>query len=109
MSDFIVLATAEDVAEAAAAEIAEALRGGARSLVLAAFISLGLAAPAVESLTDRRRGSNGPIPDAPSAHRPETRADDAGEVRTEARPRTEDRACPNPSFSSKGSPSASAP
>src|SRR5438094_6354847 len=35
MSDFIVLATAEDVAEAAAAEIAEALRGGARSLVLA--------------------------------------------------------------------------
>jgi len=35
LSDFIVLATAEDVAEAAAAEIAEALRGGARSLVLA--------------------------------------------------------------------------
>ena len=56
--------------------------------------TLGLAAPAVESLTDRRRGSNGPIPDAPSAHRPETRADDAGEVRTEARPRTEDRAIP---------------
>ena len=35
MSEFIVLATAEDVAAAAAAEIAEALRDGARSLVLA--------------------------------------------------------------------------
>jgi 6-phosphogluconolactonase len=34
LSDFIVLATAEDVAEAAAAEIAEALRDGARTLVL---------------------------------------------------------------------------
>src|SRR5438094_7190131 len=35
MAEFTVLATAEEVAEAAAAEIAEALRGGARSLVLA--------------------------------------------------------------------------
>ena len=35
MSEFIVLATAEDVAEAAAAEIADALRDGARTLVLA--------------------------------------------------------------------------
>ena len=34
MADFTVLATAEEVAEAAAAEIAEALRGGARTLVL---------------------------------------------------------------------------
>lgn len=35
MADFRVLATAEEVAKTAAAEIAEALRGGARSLVLA--------------------------------------------------------------------------
>ena len=35
MAEFTVLATAEEVAEAAAAEIADALRGGARSLVLA--------------------------------------------------------------------------
>ena len=35
MSEFTVLATAEEVAEAAAAEIAEALRGGAQTLVLA--------------------------------------------------------------------------
>ncbi len=35
MAEFIVLATAEEVAEAAAAEIAEALRGGAKTLVLA--------------------------------------------------------------------------
>ena len=35
MADFVVLPTAEDVASSAAAEIAEALRGGARSLVLA--------------------------------------------------------------------------
>ena len=35
MADFTVLATAEEVAEAAAAEIAEALRGGAQTLVLA--------------------------------------------------------------------------
>jgi len=35
LSEFIVLATAEDVAEAAAAEIADALRDGARTLVLA--------------------------------------------------------------------------
>ena len=35
MSEFIVLATAEEVAEAAAAEIADALRGGAQTLVLA--------------------------------------------------------------------------
>ena len=35
MPEFIVHATAEDVAEAAAAEIADALRGGARNLVLA--------------------------------------------------------------------------
>ena len=35
MSEFIVLATAEDVAAAAAAEIAQALRDGARTLVLA--------------------------------------------------------------------------
>jgi len=34
LADFTVLATAEEVAEAAAAEIAEALRGGARTLVL---------------------------------------------------------------------------
>jgi len=34
MAEFTVLATAEEVAEAAAAEIADALRGGARSLVL---------------------------------------------------------------------------
>jgi len=34
MAEFIVLATADDVAEAAAAEIAEELRGGARTLVL---------------------------------------------------------------------------
>jgi len=34
LAEFIVLATAEEVAEAAAAEIAEALRGGARTLVL---------------------------------------------------------------------------
>ncbi len=34
MADFIVLATAEEVAESAAAEMAEALRGGARTLVL---------------------------------------------------------------------------
>ena len=34
MSEFVVLATAEEVAEAAAAEIAQALRGGARSLVI---------------------------------------------------------------------------
>src|SRR2546430_3114553 len=35
MAEFTVLATAEEVAQAAAAEIADALRGGARSLVLA--------------------------------------------------------------------------
>jgi 6-phosphogluconolactonase len=35
LAEFTVLARAEEVAEAAAAEIAEALRGGARSLVLA--------------------------------------------------------------------------
>jgi len=35
VAEFIVLATAEEVAEAAAAEIAEALRGGAKTLVLA--------------------------------------------------------------------------
>jgi 6-phosphogluconolactonase len=35
VAEFTVLATAEEVAEAAAAEIAEALRDGARSLVLA--------------------------------------------------------------------------
>ncbi len=35
MAEFTVLATAEEVAEAAAAEIADALRGGAKSLVLA--------------------------------------------------------------------------
>lgn len=35
MPEFIVLGTAEDVAIAAAKEVAEALRGGARSLVLA--------------------------------------------------------------------------
>jgi 6-phosphogluconolactonase len=35
LAEFTVLATAEEVAEAAAAEIAEALRGGAQSLVLA--------------------------------------------------------------------------
>jgi len=35
LSEFTVLATAEEVAEAAAAEIAEALRGGAQTLVLA--------------------------------------------------------------------------
>ncbi|HSS61632.1 MAG TPA: 6-phosphogluconolactonase [Candidatus Limnocylindrales bacterium] len=34
MAEFVVLATAEEVAEAAAAEIAEALRGGARTVVL---------------------------------------------------------------------------
>jgi 6-phosphogluconolactonase len=34
LADFTVLATAEEVAEAAAADIAEALRGGARTLVL---------------------------------------------------------------------------
>jgi 6-phosphogluconolactonase len=34
MAEFTVLANAEEVAEAAAADIAEALRGGARSLVL---------------------------------------------------------------------------
>ena len=34
MAEFIVLATAEEVAEACAADIAEALRGGARTLVL---------------------------------------------------------------------------
>lgn len=34
MADFVVHATAEEVAEAAAAEIAEAVRGGARTLVL---------------------------------------------------------------------------
>ncbi len=34
MSDFIVLATAEEVAEAAAADIAQALRDGARNLTL---------------------------------------------------------------------------
>src|SRR2546430_786482 len=35
MAEFTVLATAEEVAEAAAAEIADALRGGAKTLVLA--------------------------------------------------------------------------
>jgi len=35
LSEFTVLATAEEVAEAAAAEIADALRGGAQTLVLA--------------------------------------------------------------------------
>ena len=35
MAEFTVLATAEEVAEAAAADIAEALRGGAKTLVLA--------------------------------------------------------------------------
>ncbi len=35
MPQFVVLASAEEVAETAAAEIAEALRGGARNLVLA--------------------------------------------------------------------------
>ena len=35
MAEFTVLATAEEVAEAAAAEIAEVLRGGAKTLVLA--------------------------------------------------------------------------
>jgi len=35
LSEFTVLATAEEVAEAAAAEIADVLRGGAQSLVLA--------------------------------------------------------------------------
>src|SRR5437660_8834785 len=35
MAEFVILATAEEVAEAAAAEIAEALRDGARTLVLA--------------------------------------------------------------------------
>ncbi|TMF36257.1 MAG: 6-phosphogluconolactonase [Chloroflexi bacterium] len=35
MSEFTVLATAEEVAEAAAAEIADVLRGGAQTLVLA--------------------------------------------------------------------------
>jgi len=34
LAEFTVLATAEEVAEAAAAEIAEALRGGAQTLVL---------------------------------------------------------------------------
>ena len=34
MAEFVVLATAEEVAESAAAEIAEALRAGARTLVL---------------------------------------------------------------------------
>src|SRR5438067_13653466 len=35
MAEFVILATAEEVAEAAAAEIAEALRDGAKTLVLA--------------------------------------------------------------------------
>src|SRR6266566_9401610 len=34
MAEFVILATAEEVAEAAAAEIAEALRDGAKTLVL---------------------------------------------------------------------------
>ncbi len=55
--------------------------------------TLGVATPAVESMLDRRRGT-GPIPDAPPAHRPETRTDDVVEVRTETRSRSENRAIP---------------
>jgi len=55
--------------------------------------TLGVATPAVEALVDRR-GSKGPIPDAPSTHRPETRTDDVVEARTETRSRNEDRAIP---------------
>ena len=43
---------------------------------------------------DRRRGTGGPIPDAPPALRPETRTDDVVEVRSETRSRSEDRAIP---------------
>jgi drug/metabolite transporter (DMT)-like permease len=55
--------------------------------------TLGVATPAVESMVDRRRGSGGPIRDAPSSPRPETRTDPV-EVRTENRPRGEDRSIP---------------
>jgi uncharacterized membrane protein len=56
--------------------------------------TLGVATPAIESMVDRRRGSGGPIPDAPSNPRPETRTDDPVEVRTGNRPRSEDRSIP---------------
>ncbi len=55
--------------------------------------TLGVATPAVESMLDKRRGT-GPIPDAPRSYRPESRTDDAVEVRTESRSRSEDRAIP---------------
>ncbi len=55
--------------------------------------TLGVATPAVESMLDKRRGI-GPIPDAPRSYRPESRTDDAVEVRTESRSRSEDRAIP---------------
>ncbi|OLB73668.1 MAG: hypothetical protein AUI14_25630 [Actinobacteria bacterium 13_2_20CM_2_71_6] len=56
--------------------------------------TLGVATPAVESMMERKRGSGGPIPDAPTNPRPETRTDDATEVRAETRSRSEDRAIP---------------
>jgi hypothetical protein len=56
--------------------------------------TLGVATPAIESMVDRRRGAGGPIPDAPSTPRPETRTDDPVEVGTTSRPRSEDRSIP---------------
>jgi hypothetical protein len=56
--------------------------------------TLGVATPAIESMVDRRRGSGGPIPDAPSSPRPETRTDDPADVGNGRRPRTEDRPIP---------------
>src|SRR2546421_10036520 len=56
--------------------------------------TLGVATPAIESMVDRRRGVGGPIPDAPSTPRPETRTDDPVEVGTTNRPRSEDRSIP---------------
>ncbi len=73
-----------------------ATASGSRSFFrdLRTAATLGVAAPAVESMVDRRRGAGGPIPDAQSTHRPETRTDDGVEVRTETRSRTEERAIP---------------
>ncbi len=69
--------------------------------------TLGVATEAVESMVDRRRGSGGPIPDAPRTARPETRVDapDPGPTRgapagaspsgeEPTRPRVEERGIP---------------
>ena len=57
--------------------------------------AIGAAAPAVESVIERRRG--GPLSESPTNPRPETRTEDAMEVRVETRgrlARTEERALP---------------